>query len=117
MWLRLETSGGHLWMRQWTSEFREIKGILWLDEDMLAFQEGLYFVELVGVIICCDIKWYAFWKQSEVTIYESELQYEMSYVCLCIHLVLCWVLVLAQGRYQHSTADLTHHLNSHFLEV
>ena len=40
-WPRIETGSGHLWLRQWTFGFREIRGISWLAANQLASQEGL----------------------------------------------------------------------------
>jgi hypothetical protein len=40
-WIRTGTSGGHMWLRQWTFGFHTIWGISWLAENPLASQEGL----------------------------------------------------------------------------
>ena len=34
IWLRIGTSGGHLWMRPTTSEFHKIRGISLVAEDL-----------------------------------------------------------------------------------
>ena len=39
-WLRIESGGGSLWVRQWTFGFREMRGISWLAANQLASQEG-----------------------------------------------------------------------------
>jgi hypothetical protein len=56
-WLRIETYGGLLWMRQWTSGFHKIRGICWLAEKLLASQEGLCCMELVRLVYLdsCDL--------------------------------------------------------------
>ena len=41
IWLRIETGGGHLWMRQWTFRFHKKWRISWLAESQFTFQEGL----------------------------------------------------------------------------
>jgi hypothetical protein len=45
IWLRIGTGGGFLWMRWWTSGFRKKWGISWLAEELLASQDGLWYVE------------------------------------------------------------------------
>jgi hypothetical protein len=47
IWLRIGTSGGLLWTRQWTFGFHRRRGISWLAEWMLASQQGLCSRELV----------------------------------------------------------------------
>jgi len=40
--------GGLLWMRQWTYGFHKMREISWLAKNLLASQDKLYSVELVG---------------------------------------------------------------------
>jgi hypothetical protein len=47
IWLRIGTGGGSLWMRWWTFGFHKIRGVSWLAEDLLAFQEAHCCMELV----------------------------------------------------------------------
>ena len=42
---RIETDGGHVWLRYWTFGFHKIWGISWLSENLLASQEGLCAME------------------------------------------------------------------------
>jgi hypothetical protein len=42
-WLRIETVGGHLWMRQWNFGFHKMWGISWLCTNWLASQGGSCF--------------------------------------------------------------------------
>jgi hypothetical protein len=44
--LRIGTGGRLLWMRWWTFGFRKMRGVSWLGEELLAYQEGLCYVEL-----------------------------------------------------------------------
>jgi hypothetical protein len=44
-WLRVETGGGQLWMRQWTFGFHKMRGISWVATNRLASQEGLFSME------------------------------------------------------------------------
>ena len=48
VWLRIQTGGVRLWVRQWTFGFREMRGISWLAASQLAAQEGLCTVEWVS---------------------------------------------------------------------
>jgi hypothetical protein len=54
IWLKVETVGGHLWMRQWT--FHKIRGIFLLAENRLACQEGLYCMESVSYLSSCFLQ-------------------------------------------------------------
>jgi hypothetical protein len=61
IWLRIWSSGGLLWTRQWTFELHNMRGIPWAAEEMLDSQVGYCSVEL-GVYEnykkdcpCCDI--------------------------------------------------------------
>jgi hypothetical protein len=47
IWLRIGTCGGLLWTRWWTFGLRKRQGISWLDEWLLASQDGLSSMELV----------------------------------------------------------------------
>ena len=40
-WLRIGAGGGLLWLRWWIFGFHKMRGISWLDEGLLASQEGL----------------------------------------------------------------------------
>ena len=40
-WLRIEKSGGLLWVRWWTFGFHKMRWISWVAEDLLASQERL----------------------------------------------------------------------------
>jgi len=51
MWLTVGTSGGLVWMRQWTFGFHKMGGISWLTEKRLASQEGLLFCGLTYLYI------------------------------------------------------------------
>ena len=42
IWLRIGTSGGLLWMRQWTFGFHKMRGISWLAKKLLASQRLQY---------------------------------------------------------------------------
>ena len=44
-WLRIGTSGGHLWMRWWTFGFYEMRGIYWLADNRLGSEEGFCSME------------------------------------------------------------------------
>jgi hypothetical protein len=46
IWLRKGTGGGHLWLWWWNFGFHKMRGISWLAEKLLAFQEGLCSMEL-----------------------------------------------------------------------
>ena len=52
IWLRLGTDGGLLWMRQWKFGFHKVQGISLLAEDLLASQEGIFFLSLVSLFLC-----------------------------------------------------------------
>jgi hypothetical protein len=45
IWLRIGTGGELLWMRLWIFGFHKMRGISWLAQDVLAFQEGLCSME------------------------------------------------------------------------
>jgi hypothetical protein len=47
IWLRIGTGDGLFWMRWWAFEFHKMRGISWVAEDLLAFEEGLCSMELV----------------------------------------------------------------------
>jgi hypothetical protein len=52
-WLRIGTGGGLLWIRWWTFGFHKMREIPWLNEDLLASQEGLCFMDCrVGLHYC-----------------------------------------------------------------
>jgi hypothetical protein len=53
IWLSVGTSSGLLWTRWWTSGFIKIREISWLAEALLAFQEGLFCMELVCFFQLC----------------------------------------------------------------
>jgi hypothetical protein len=39
IWLMIGKGGGRLWTQQWTFGFHKMRGIFWLAEELLAFQE------------------------------------------------------------------------------
>jgi hypothetical protein len=41
IWLRIRTYGERFWMRHWTIRFHIVRVISWLDEKLVASQEGL----------------------------------------------------------------------------
>jgi len=47
IWLRIGTSDGLLWTRQWTFGFHKRHGIAWLAEWLTASQHGLWSMQLV----------------------------------------------------------------------
>jgi hypothetical protein len=47
IWLKKWTAGGILWSGSWTSMSHKMRTNSWIAEEWLAFQEALYFVELV----------------------------------------------------------------------
>ena len=36
-WLRIGTDSGHLWIRWWTFGFHKVRGISWLDAELVSF--------------------------------------------------------------------------------
>jgi len=50
VWLRIGTGGGLLWMRLWSFGFHKMRGISWLDEELLASQEGFCSLEFDYII-------------------------------------------------------------------
>jgi hypothetical protein len=55
-WIRIGTSGGHLWLRKWTFGFHKTGGISWLAENMLASQKGLCCMEIVSKYALCRVR-------------------------------------------------------------
>ena len=51
IWFRMGTGNGRLWVWQWTVEFLKVRVVSWLTEDLLASQEGLCFMEIVGELV------------------------------------------------------------------
>jgi len=58
IWLLIETSGGLLWTRYWTSHFYKMLEIYWLAAELKASQKGPCFVELEEVwsLVLCVLK-------------------------------------------------------------
>jgi hypothetical protein len=57
IWLLIGTSGGSTRTRSWPFWFHKIQGIDWLAEELLAFQEGIWSMELYIVQVpvkCTD---------------------------------------------------------------
>jgi len=52
IWLRIGTSGGILWIRQWTFEFQERRGISWLAEWLLVSRGRIWFMEFFLNLVC-----------------------------------------------------------------
>jgi hypothetical protein len=50
IWLSICTVGWLLWMRQWTFGFREMRGISWIVQELVASQEGLFSMGLESEI-------------------------------------------------------------------
>jgi hypothetical protein len=48
-WLSIGTGSGLLWTRWWTFMFHKRRGICWLAERLLAFEDRLHSVELCGI--------------------------------------------------------------------
>jgi hypothetical protein len=51
MWLRIESSGGLLWIRQWIFWFHKMLRSSWGAERLAASQEGLSSMELVTQLV------------------------------------------------------------------
>jgi hypothetical protein len=51
-WFRIETGGGHLWMREWTFGFRKMWRLSWLAANRLDSQEGFCCMEWVSKTLC-----------------------------------------------------------------
>jgi hypothetical protein len=54
--IRIGTSGGLLWTRQWTFGLHKMLGNSWVAEQLVASQEGLISVELVSYLVLRDIR-------------------------------------------------------------
>lgn len=126
IWLRIESGGGLLWTRKWTSCFLKWMGIYWLNERPLASQKGLcsktesvFYISLVKVRFCCSyynvtlacsLNWY-----ENVTVWDRHwIVFTYIYVlkwknmtphflyCLqqfrCMVIVLCIILHTNSGR-------------------
>ena len=51
IWLRLGSGSGLAWMRPWLYRCREMQGVCWLCEDLLASQEWVSSMELVTYLV------------------------------------------------------------------
>jgi len=52
---RTGTGGELLWMRKWTFGFHKMRGISWLAEELLHFQEGVFSMEL-AIMYCISLR-------------------------------------------------------------
>jgi hypothetical protein len=65
IWLRIRTSGGLSWVREWTLGFYKVLGVSWVVEVLLASNVTLCSVELISVSLtlmwkyrlCVGLKW------------------------------------------------------------
>jgi hypothetical protein len=59
--LKLLTCGCVYCILAWTFRLRRVRGIFWLDEEILPFKEGLYTLELVYPLLNVEYVHYNYW--------------------------------------------------------